>query len=140
MEATMMLCDHAEAINGKLYIMGGGWSFCPPGRRNMALALKVLVPWDQANVKHQLRIKLLDDDGKVVKLGDPPKEVVHEGQFEVGRPPNIKPGTPLDLVLAMGFVNMPLEPEKSYRWQLEIDDLPVQDVSFQTRRPKRPAK
>jgi len=25
-EAILLLCDYAEAVNGKLYIMGGGWT------------------------------------------------------------------------------------------------------------------
>src|SRR5450759_171351 len=94
----MLLCDHAEAINGKLYIMGGGWSVCPPGPRNMTLAVKILVPWDEANEEHRFRVSLMDDAGNIVELGEPPKAVVHEGQLVVGRPPRIKKGTPLDVV------------------------------------------
>jgi len=131
-DATMLLCDHAEAINGKLYIMGGGWSVCPPGPRNMTLAVKILVPWDEANEEHRFRVSLMDDAGNIVELGEPPKAVVHEGQLVVGRPPHIKKGTPLDVVLAFGFIGLPLASKASYRWQLEINNEPVCDASFQT--------
>ena len=29
----MMLADHAQVADGKLFISGGGWSACEPGPR-----------------------------------------------------------------------------------------------------------
>jgi hypothetical protein len=26
MEASLILCDYADAVNGKLYLSGGGWT------------------------------------------------------------------------------------------------------------------
>ena len=108
METTLLLCDYAEAINGKLYIMGGGWSVCTPGPRTLALSVKILVPWDQANEKHKLSVSLRDDDNNVVEFGTPPRKVVNDGAFEVGRPPKVKKGTPLDFIVAMVFNGLPL--------------------------------
>jgi len=133
METTLILCDYAEAIAGKLYIMGGGWTIGPPGPRNLALAIKVLVPWDKANEKHELKVMLQDGDGHTVSLGEPPNPVVVDSQFEVGRPPNIAKGTPLDFVLALGFTGLPLEPDTAYQWQIEINGVPKGRVAFRTR-------
>lgn len=132
METTLMLCDYAEAINGKLYIMGGGWTICPPGPRNLALTIKVLVPWDKANEKHKLALMLQNGDGHIVSLGDPPKPVVIQSEFEVGRPPNIPKGMPLDFVIAIAFVALPLTADTAYRWQVEINGKAVQSVAFRT--------
>ncbi len=30
MRATMILADHAQVADGKLFISGGGWSSAPP--------------------------------------------------------------------------------------------------------------
>ena len=60
MDTTLLLCDYAEAINGKLYIMGGGWTICAPGPRNMAVAIRVLVPWSDTNKQHNLALMLQD--------------------------------------------------------------------------------
>lgn len=128
----MLLCDYAEAINGKLYIMGGGWTICPSGHRNMAIAIRVLVPWSETNIRHKLSLMLQDDGGNVIELGDPPQKVLHEGSFEVGRPPGVPAGTELDFTAVMGFLGLPLESGKKYRWQLEIDDEPTAYVSFRT--------
>jgi hypothetical protein len=133
MESTVMICDYAEAINGKFYVTGGGWNVCPPGPRNMSVLVWAMVPWAEANVKHQLRLILLDDDGKVVELGEPPAQVVQAGEFEVGRPPGVPAGTELDFKMVFGFGGLPLETDKGYRWQVEIDGEPAGEQSFMTR-------
>lgn len=132
METILILCDYAEAVNGKLYIMGGGWTMCPPGPRNMSVAVRILVPWGETNIRHTLTLMLQDDSGGIVELGDPPVKVQHEGGFEVGRPPGVPAGAELDFTAVMGFMGLPLEPGKSYRWQLEINGEPSAHASFRT--------
>lgn len=48
----MLLCDAADSVNGKLYILGAGWSqlLFPDRPANMSLAIKIAVPWDQATI------------------------------------------------------------------------------------------
>ena len=54
MNGFMILCDYAEEIGGKLYVVGGGWS--RTARADTAgdfyLAGKLLVPWTDANRPH----------------------------------------------------------------------------------------
>src|SRR3989442_625672 len=71
MKVTMMLADAAQAVNGKLYIMGGGWSVMGPEPTPYAIALKVEVPWDETNKRHTLVLRLLDDDGRPVRVAAP---------------------------------------------------------------------
>ncbi|MCJ7745899.1 MAG: hypothetical protein MUP40_06390 [Actinobacteria bacterium] len=132
MEATILLCDYAEAVNGKLYVMGGGWTNCPPGIRSMSVAVRALVPWLETNTKHKFNLMLQNENGNTVTLGEPPKEVKGEGEFEVGRPPGIVEGTELPVSVVLTFNGLPLEPEKGYRWQLEINGEPAGRASFRT--------
>ncbi len=132
MKTVMLLCDYAETINGKLYIMGGGWTVCPPGPRNMAIALKIIVPWTLTNIKHRLSLILQDEFGNTVSQGEPPSEVRQDGEFEVGRPPGVPAGSDLDFVISFIFMGIVLEPDRRYRWQLELDGEPVDYVSFRT--------
>src|SRR4051794_17346369 len=58
MKVTMILADSAQAVDGKLYVLGGGWSLAGPGPTPMALAVKIEVPWDRGNMRHHLTIEL----------------------------------------------------------------------------------
>lgn len=138
MKATLLLCDAAQAVQGKLFILGGGWSIAGPGPVTMGLAMKIEVPWDQANQVHDLRLTLVTGDGAPVLLpeadgGERPVEV--DAKFEVGRPPGMRPGTPLDYVMALNIAAMPLPPGQRFEWRLEIDGRQDEDwhVGFSTR-------
>ena len=84
------------------------------------------MPWDQANQRHLLRLELLDADGEPVLATtdegtEAPIVFFDDIEFEVGRPAGIKPGTPLELPLAITSGPLPLEPGKRYEWRLSIN-------------------
>lgn len=119
-EATLLLCDAAQSVGGKLYIMGGGWSQLAASRWPgiMSLAIKVAVPWSRANEQLQMEARLVTDQGDPVALNGQP--VKADGKIEVGRPPGLKSGTPLDAPFALNFQGLAL-PQGGYVWELEID-------------------
>ena len=120
----MLLCDAAEAINGKLYILGGGWSVIGPEPAPSALAIRLEVPWTDANKRIPVLVELLTQDGTPVMVDDPlgnPQPVLASLELEVGRPPGVKPGTPLDATVAFGIPPLPLRPGSRYAWRLTID-------------------
>jgi hypothetical protein len=124
MMATLLLADAAQAIDNKLYVLGGGWSVTGPDATPSALAISLKVPWDEANRRHELRVELVDSDGRSVAVGPTPEDanpVVIESHFEVGRPPGLKPGTPIDLALAVNVGPVPLAPGGRYEWRMSID-------------------
>ncbi|HZN22241.1 MAG TPA: hypothetical protein VFB57_06760 [Gaiellaceae bacterium] len=132
MKATMLLADYVVVSDGKLTIVGGGWSQTGPEPAPFGIGLLIQVPWDQANTPHQFKVQLLDADGAAVSFDeeDPDSEsdqsVEFGGEFEVGRPPGLKPGTPLDFPVAVNSVPLPLEPGR-YEWRLTIDEQSRQD-------------
>src|SRR5574341_1248165 len=137
MKVTMMLADSAQAVDGKLYILGGGWSLTGPDAIPSAIAVKIEIPWDEANKKHSLKLALFDEDGRPVKVPTPTGEIPVElgTDFEVGRPPGLKPGTALDFVFAVNIGPLPLAPDGRYLWRLSIDDRTNEDweMVFSTR-------
>ena len=143
MMVTMLLADAAQAVDNKLYILGGGWSITGPDPVPSAIALQIKVPWDQANEPHHLRLELLDSDGHPVLLPVRPgreEALVVETEFEVGRPPGLVRGTPIDLSLALGLGPLPLPPGGRFEWRLTIDGHAEADwhLAFSTRlRPER---
>lgn len=129
MKATLLLADYAVVSDGKLTIVGGGWSQTGPEPAPFGIALLIQVPWDQANTLHAFTVQLLDSDGEPVVLETDEAEdqtVAFGGDFEVGRPPGLKPGTPLDFPVAMNSTPLPLEPGR-YEWRLTIDGQSHQD-------------
>jgi hypothetical protein len=123
MKVTMMLADHAEAINGKLYIMGGGWSLTGPHPCQSALAIKIEVPWNDTNHRHELKVELLDGDFHPVMVPTPAgnSPLVINASFEVGRPAGILVGSPLDVPFAVNIAPIQIEPGRRYVWKLTID-------------------
>ncbi len=125
MNVTLLLCDSAQAVNGKLYILGGGWSIIGPTIGPTALALKISVPWNEANRKHNVSIKLLTADGRPFMVPGPvekqEQEVRIDAEIEVGRPPGLVEGAPLDTVMAINIGPLPLPPGQRFEWVVEIN-------------------
>lgn len=122
MIAHLMLCDHAQVADGKLFINGGGISrFHGPGLPpSTSLALLMLVPWENTNAPITLDLQLLTQDGQPVQ--DPGGSPIRiQVQTEVGRPPGIEPGVPIDLPLTFQVGGLWL-PSGRYTWQLSVDN------------------
>jgi hypothetical protein len=131
MRATLLLADWAEAINGKLYIQGGGWTHVntAAGPLNIAVAAVVYIGWDEANEKHKITFRLVDADGQVVIDPSDDKPVVLETVLEMGRPPGLAKGSELAAPIAIGMSGLILSPGR-YRYIVERDDEPLESVSF----------
>lgn len=133
-----MLADHAQAVGGKLYISGGGWSVTGPEPMPFAIAIDVKVPWHAIDVEHELRLELIDADGQPVEAETPdgPRPIVFEAAFQVSPSPGVKPGTPIDFPFA---INVPPEPAITpggrFEWRLSIDGETREDwhLAFSTR-------
>ena len=69
-KVTMLLCDAAQVSDGKLYILGGGWSMTGPDPVPSAVALKIDVDWHEAETSHHWELFLEDADGRPVHDGD----------------------------------------------------------------------
>ncbi len=123
MRVTMMLCDAAQVADGKLFILGGGWSMIGPDPTPSAIAMKIEVGWNEAEVAHHWELFLLDADGRDVTVetpdGNHPIEV--RGDFQVGRPPGVPEGTPIDVALAVNLGPVPLASGARFSWRLTID-------------------
>ncbi len=140
MKVTLLLADAAQEVGGKLYILGGGWSITGPDPTPSALAIKIEVPWVETNRKHEIILSLLDEDYRPVLIGDKPVEI--RGQFEVGRPPGLPAGIPIDAALAVNISPLPLQAGRRYVWKLSIDEETKEDWSVgfitRTQRPPQP--
>lgn len=120
----MLLCDAAQVADGKLYVLGGGWSITGPDPTPSAIAVKLEVPWSEADQAHHWELFLVDADGREVTIEAPdgtkqPIEI--RGDFQVGKPAEIPEGSPIDLPLAFNLGPLPLAAGTRYTWRLVID-------------------
>lgn len=125
--AQLILCDAAQAeSNGKLHMLGAGWSRTGSPTAPMALAVLLKIPWDRANEKIKMVFRLLDSDGHEVNVSSPSgtQAIRTESQIEVGRPPGLEPGSPIDASFALNIAPMPL-PTGRYEWRLDLSGEPT---------------
>jgi hypothetical protein len=86
----LFLADHAELLNGKLYVMGGGWdqlnttNVSVPAK--IAIACGVQVPWGETDDDHTLSLAVEDSDGS-------PVAPVLEVGLKTGRAPQMVRGS-----------------------------------------------
>jgi hypothetical protein len=133
MDVTLLLCDSAEALNGKLYVMGGGWNMLYSSGTPVRLALAILiaVPWDETNQRSALRIELVTSDGEQVSNNG--QEVSATAEFDVGRPPGVKPGSTINAPLAINFDGLILD-EGGYEFVVKLGDAIAARRPFQVMR------
>jgi hypothetical protein len=138
----MLLCDAAQVAEGKLYILGGGWSVTGPMPVPSAVAIKVEVDWHEIARAHHWELFLEDADGRPVMIetpeGDQPVEV--RGDFSVAQPVGVPEGSPVDVPMAVNLGPLPLVPASRYTWRFVVDgeSLPGASVSFTTRPAEEP--
>jgi hypothetical protein len=96
----LLVADGAEAVNGKLYVLGGGWDRLSvpqlPGHPAVpfAVAVGIGVPWILTNRKLRFSVDVLDADGREVAQ-------LAAGDLEVGRPPGLRAGAPQRFQIAI---------------------------------------
>lgn len=130
MRVTFLLCDSAQVANGKLFVLGGGWNIYTKGSPEplpMALGIVITVPWNETNQRHTFVGELLTEDGGAVMNADA-SPVRVDGEFEVGRPPGIRPGSDINVPLA---VNLGVDiAAGGYRWQVSVDGTVLAEARF----------
>jgi hypothetical protein len=134
LEVTILLCDYAESVNGKLYIAGGGWTnFRGSQPINCAVGILLSIPWTETNQPHVFSLELVHEDGQTV-MDTESKPIKVEGKFEAGRPPGSVPGDALASTMAYGFHGLDL-PSGGYRFALSIDGVEEGAARFRVYRP-----
>ena len=96
--AFLILSDHSESLNGKLYAMGAGWNVLAfpelPHDFGFSIGIGLDVPWHLTDEMHELQVRVDDPDGGA--LGEP-----FQLGFETGRPPESPSGQDQRMVLSL---------------------------------------
>jgi len=137
MNITMLLADAAQVADGKLYILGGGWSLTGPMPAPSGIAIKIEVDQHEFDKNHHWELFLEDADGQLVQFDTPEgaQSIEVRGDFTATNAPDAQPGTPVVIPIAVNFGPIPLPPNGRYTWRVVIDgeSLPGSVASFTTR-------
>lgn len=126
--AHALIADFAEIVGGKLYLMGGGWDSLRvtalPTTARLAVAVGIRIDWEETNRPVTVRVAIEDDDGKeLVRI---------DGQVNVGRPPDLRPGASQLTQLAANIA-VPVTVAGGYRVHVRAgagEDAPEQSLPF----------
>jgi len=123
------LSNHAEAINGLLYLQGAGWTDITTGTGpdeqlssvHIGIGISILIGWNETNTSFPLEFAMLHEDG-----GQPILD--GQGQIESGRPPGIPAGGDLRSVLAIN-ADVAFPRTGGYQFRVTLADV-TKSVSF----------
>ncbi|MFW2340163.1 MAG: DUF6941 family protein [Acidimicrobiia bacterium] len=135
-----ILADAAQAIAGKLFLLGGGWDTLrvggfPARHHTMAIGLRVRIPWTWTGRPMTLAIDLQDEDGGSLFSSGP----LRHG-FEVGRPPGAPEGSDIGLVRAFTFNHVPFPKAGGYAFAISLNDAEVDRLRFNVFQHNRPTE
>ena len=130
------VANHAEAINGMLYLQGAGWTDIqqPPGPQgqpgivHLGIGVSILVGWNETNRRYPLKLSVVHEDGSVLLNVD--------GQVEAGRPPGMPAGSDLRSVLAVS-AEVQFPKAGGYELRAELDDK-VRSAAFRVHQLQSP--
>lgn len=117
-----MLANHVEAVNGLLYVSGGGWTDhyrtippgAPPPMSRLGIAISVLVPWNETNQPHRLAVNVENEDASATLARV-------DAELNVGRAPTLPPGAEQHVVLALS-VDLVFPKPGGYRVVARLDN------------------
>lgn len=129
----LAVANHAEAINGMLYLHGAGWTDITqpvgpqgqPGIVHMGMAASILVGWTETNRRFPLTLKVVHEDGDELASIN--------AQVEAGRPAGIPEGSDLRNVLAVS-AELQFPKPGAYELRAKLGE-EERSVTFRVRRP-----
>lgn len=138
-EIDAFLADSAAAVEGKIYAQGAGWNIIhaatvPTRHDRVGIGFVVRVPYTSTNQEHKFELRLEDADGARLPFGDNPsgegKIEAWGAQFNVGRPPTLKPGDEQVVPFALNIDGLLFEKAGNYRFVISIDGEDIKELPF----------
>jgi hypothetical protein len=127
--STFLVADHAEAVGGKLYVTGGCWNSLavpqlPAQHSHLTVAAALHLPWKATNQPHMLDLDLIDGDGQS-RLSEPV-----QGELEAGRPPGMRVGDEVLIVITFNFDGVKFETPGVHEFVLKLDGAELGRIGF----------
>lgn len=122
--------DHAETVNGKVYVNGGFWSILrfpayPAVVPSMALVAVLEVPFRAYHQDHLFEIGMEDSDGNKLPFNV-------SGEFRVGAGPEMRYGDPTSMPLSVPITGLQIKSPGDYVFSLHIDGTEIERFSIRS--------
>ncbi len=122
--------DHADTVNGKVYVNGGFWSVLrfptyPAIVPSMALVAVLEVPFRAYQQDHRFEIRMADSDGNELPLSV-------SGEFRVGAAPEMRHGDPTLMPLSVSINGLQIDSPGDYIFSLSIDGTEIEKFSIRS--------
>jgi hypothetical protein len=130
---TLLLGDVARVAEGKLDILGAGWSVTRTPA-NLGVGMLVEIPWAEIGPAHRIEVVLQDEEGQVLTKEDGEPVLKIDAELGAHRPPGVVLGLPVTIPIAITCTGVPLAPGHRFRLQAAVDghDCPDSCVVFST--------
>jgi hypothetical protein len=138
-EIDAFLADSVVVSDGKIYAQGAGWNIInvvrvPTRHDRLGIGFVVRVPYTATNQEHSFELRLEDADGARLPFGDNPhgegRIQAWGSQFNVGRPPTLKPGDEQVVPFALNIDGLVFEKAGNYRFVISIDGNDTKELPF----------
>jgi Family of unknown function (DUF6941) len=124
-----LLADAAQVVDGKLYVLGGGWERLTvqqvPVTRSFEIATRIIVAWTETNRPLTFSLQLATEDGEV--LLDPAATPT----VTVGRPVHLREGSDQAVPLVLKIAGVSLKQAGRYAFTLGYDGEEVARTAFE---------
>jgi len=123
-----LLADAVQAVDGKLYVLGGGWDTLlvghfPVRHHTLAIGLRLRVPWSSENQKVRFDVGLQDADG-VSLLPDDIHHVIEISPRDTGSRQDF------GVVRSVTFNNLTFKAAGDYSFVVTLDGEVVHRLRF----------
>ncbi|MBU6348447.1 MAG: hypothetical protein KGQ38_07540 [Actinomycetales bacterium] len=115
----LITADAASVSDGKINMLGGGWTHISSGPANFTLVARLTIPWTMTNSQLPWSLELIDEDGHLYRPEPGADPVQITAELNVERPDGIPEGSSLDVPLIFPFIGLPLRPG-AYEWVFSL--------------------
>ncbi len=119
------LADAAEAVNGKIYVVGGAFdtiwaSNVPVVYPQLSLVMRLMFTPAEVGRKHKIEINLMEEDGKrITSVG---------GDLEIGQNPEVPKGWRQGFLTSLNFANLKFEKLGDYGFEIVVNNSSLKSV------------
>jgi hypothetical protein len=123
-----LLADAVQAVEGKLYVLGGGWDTLLVGRfpvrhHTLAIGLRLRVPWSSESQSVRFTVGLQDADGVSLL----PNDIHHKVDI---KPRASDSRQDFGVVRSVTFNNLTFKKAGDYSFVITLDDEVVHRLRF----------